>query len=47
MTTIAYKDGVIAYDSQITRGNTITYDDYEKCVERNGVRLICSGAVSD
>ncbi|MEE1869067.1 Ntn hydrolase family protein [Pseudomonas auratipiscis] len=47
MTTIAYKDGVIAYDSQVTRGDTITYDDYEKCVERNGVMFVCSGAVSD
>ncbi len=27
MTTIAYKDGVIAYDSQVTRGDVITYDD--------------------
>jgi len=47
MTTIAYKDGVIAYDSQVTRGDVITYDDYEKCLERNGVKFFCSGAVSD
>ncbi|MDD1966176.1 proteasome subunit beta [Pseudomonas putida] len=47
MTTIAYKDGVIAYDSQITRGDLITYDDYEKCLEREGVKFFCSGAVSD
>jgi len=39
MTTIAYKDGVIAYDSQITSGNTITYDDYQKCHEVKGVRF--------
>lgn len=47
MTTIAYKDGVIAYDSQVTRGDVITYDDYEKCTEQNGVKFFCSGTVSD
>jgi len=47
MTTIAYKDGVIAYDSQVTRGDVITYNDYEKCLERGGVKFFCSGAVSD
>jgi ATP-dependent protease HslVU (ClpYQ) peptidase subunit len=47
MTTIAYKDGIIAYDSQITRGDTITYDDYEKCHDVNGVKFFCSGAVPD
>lgn len=47
MTTIAYKDGVIAYDSQITRGDVITYDDYEKCIEQGGVKFFCSGAVPD
>ena len=47
MTTIAYKDGVIAYDSQITRGDVITYDDYEKCIEQAGVKFFCSGAVPD
>ncbi len=47
MTTIAYKDGVIAYDSQVTRGDVITYDDYEKCTERKGVKFFCSGTVSD
>lgn len=47
MTTIAYKDGVIAYDSQITRGDVITYDDYEKCIEQAGVKFFCCGTVSD
>jgi hypothetical protein len=47
MTTIAYKDGVIAYDSQIARGDVITYDDYEKCIEQGGVKFFCSGAVPD
>lgn len=47
MTTIAYKDGVIAYDSQITRGDVITYEDYEKCIEQAGVKFFCCGTVSD
>lgn len=47
MTTIAYKDGVIAYDSQISRGDVIVYDDYDKCLVRDGVRFFCSGATPD
>ncbi|WP_248769075.1 proteasome subunit beta [Pseudomonas sp. MWU12-2345] len=47
MTTIAYKDGVIAYDSRVTRGTTITDDDAEKCQELKGVRFICTGAACD
>jgi ATP-dependent protease HslVU (ClpYQ) peptidase subunit len=47
MTTIAYKAGVIAYDSRITCGTTIDYDDYEKCIEHKGVKFVLSGATSD
>ena len=47
MTTIAYKDGVIAYDSQVTRGEIITYDDYEKRVDHKGVTFVLTGSVSD
>ncbi|MCV4287882.1 proteasome subunit beta [Pseudomonas capsici] len=47
MTTIAYKDGVIAYDSQISRGDVIVYDDYDKCLIRDGVRFFCAGATAD
>jgi ATP-dependent protease HslVU (ClpYQ) peptidase subunit len=47
MTTIAYKNGVIAYDSQITSGSTITYDDYEKCHEVKGVKFVLSGYMCD
>ena len=47
MTCIAYKNGVIAYDSQITCGSTITYDDYEKCHEVKGVRFVMCGKTSD
>jgi 20S proteasome alpha/beta subunit len=47
MTTIAYKDGVIAYDSRITANTTITNDDYEKCHEVKGVKFVLSGKTSD
>jgi len=47
MTTIAYKDGVIAYDSQITCGSTITYDDYQKCHEVKGVKFVMCGKTCD
>lgn len=47
MTTIAYKDGVIAYDSRITNGNTMTYDDRDKCEEVNRVKFVMSGYVCD
>ncbi|XAZ48334.1 proteasome subunit beta [Pseudomonas simiae] len=47
MTTIAYKDGLIAYDSQVTRGDIITDDAYEKCIEQKGVKFFCAGPVSD
>ena len=47
MTTIAYKDGVIAYDSRITNGSTITHDDFEKCQEVKGVKFVLSGYVCD
>ncbi len=45
MTTIAYKDGVIAYDGRsTTNAGTIVYDDFDKCVERDGVRFVIAGA---
>ena len=47
MTTIAHKDGVIAYDSRVTSGATIIYDDYEKCVTVKGVQFVLSGSTSD
>lgn len=47
MTTIAYKDGVIAYDSRITLGTIIEHDDYEKLVESKGVKFILTGATGD
>lgn len=47
MTTIAYKDGVIAYDSRQTRNGTIVSDDVPKCQVVDGVSFFLSGAVCD
>jgi len=47
MTTIAYKDGVIAYDSRVTRGSLIDHDDYEKLTHRNGHQLLFTGCGAD
>lgn len=47
MTTIAYKDGVIACDARITNGTTITYDDYDKVIERDGVSFVLCGYLCD
>ncbi|MBX8534546.1 proteasome subunit beta [Pseudomonas cichorii] len=47
MTTIAYKDGVIAYDSRQVRGGTIVSDSCEKCQVVDGVSFFLAGAVCD
>lgn len=47
MTTIAYKDGVIAYDGRQTRGDSIVSDDAPKCQVVDGVRFLLAGAVCD
>lgn len=47
MTTIAYKDGVIAYDSRVTRSGTIVSDNAPKCQVVDGVSFFLSGAVCD
>lgn len=47
MTTIAYKDGVIAYDSLVTAGDTVMYDDFDKKSERDGVLFFGAGTNSD
>lgn len=47
MTTIAYKDGVIAYDSRQTRGGAIVSDDVIKMRVVDGVSFFLSGAVCD
>lgn len=47
MTTIAYKDGIIAYDSRRTRDGVIVSDSVEKCVIQSGVAFFLSGATPD
>jgi 20S proteasome alpha/beta subunit len=47
MTTIAYKNNVIAYDSRMTQGDRIVDDDAEKCIERDGHYFFLAGSVSD
>ncbi|MCV4343308.1 Ntn hydrolase family protein [Pseudomonas capsici] len=47
MTTIAYKDGVIAYDTRQTRNGTIVSDNCSKCQVADGVSFFLSGAVCD
>jgi 20S proteasome alpha/beta subunit len=47
MTTIAYKDGIIAYDSRETLGTTIVDDDCDKCQARDGVLFFCTGSSPD
>jgi hypothetical protein len=47
MTTIAYKDGVIAYDSRQTRNDRIVSDNCLKCKIVDGVSFFLSGAVCD
>ncbi|MCD5994163.1 proteasome subunit beta [Pseudomonas sp. CDFA 602] len=47
MTTIAYKDGVIAYDTRQTRNGSIVSDDCSKCEIVDGVSFFLSGCVCD
>ena len=48
MTTIAYKDGIVAVDSRMTASGTILNDDYNKITElRNGGFMISAGTVMD
>ena len=47
MTTIAYKDGVIAFDSRCCRDNTIMDDDFLKRISRDGVEIFYSGSTAD
>jgi len=47
MTTIAYKDKIIAYDSRAISGNIISYDDFDKKTERDGVIFFTCGTHSD
>lgn len=47
MTTIAYKDGVIAYDGRQVRNDRIVSDSAQKCQVVDGVSFFLSGTVCD
>lgn len=47
MTTIAYKDGIIAYDSRISADNIIQDDDYDKYICCSDVHLFMCGSTED
>jgi len=47
MTTIAFKDGLIAYDSRCTQDQTIVDDNHNKKVTVEKVHFFFSGALSD
>lgn len=47
MTTIAYKDGVIAYDSRATVGQAIIDDEFNKHEFIDGVDYFYAGKASD
>ncbi len=46
MTTIAYKNGIIAYDSLQTCGDTITDNNADKCVKKNEVLFFIGGTLN-
>lgn len=47
MTTIAYKDGVIATDGQMTAGDVIVYLDAYKSQEKDGAHFFLCGSDND
>lgn len=47
MTTIAYKDGAIAYDSRVTDGGYIADDNFNKRFDVDGVSFFLTGCVTD
>jgi len=47
MTTIAFKDNMIAFDSRITRGGDILTDSYDKHKEEGGCLFFLSGYPCD
>lgn len=46
MTTIAYADGVIAYDSRCCAGSTIVDNDYNKRIDMSGAVFIFAGSTA-
>jgi ATP-dependent protease HslVU (ClpYQ) peptidase subunit len=46
MTTIAYKDGIIAVDSRTTSGSTISSDRAQKIFYKDGVCFVLGGQMN-
>lgn len=47
MTTIAMKDGIVAYDSRVTQGGQVLDDNFDKRRVRNGVYFFIAGNMTD
>jgi 20S proteasome alpha/beta subunit len=47
MTTIVYKDGIIAFDSRVVSGDEILDDDFNKLKIVQGVVFVTCGTVPD
>lgn len=47
MTTIAYRDGIVATDTQTVARGMVVDHRKEKCIEREGVKFFLTGATSD
>lgn len=47
MTTIAYKDGVIAYDSRMTSGDIVVDDNFKKMFVKDNMNIFYCGSVGD
>lgn len=47
MTTIAYRDGVVATDTLLVGCGFAVDQAYEKCIARNEVMFFCAGPTSD
>lgn len=45
MTTIAYRDGVIAFDSRVTEDDLIVSDSYKKSYEIDNLKIFFAGDV--
>ena len=47
MTTIGYRDGIVATDTLTVAGTMVVDHNTEKFIERNGVKFFICGATSD
>lgn len=47
MTTIVYKDGVLAYDGRQAKSDTIMSDNVDKCILNKGCYFFLTGPICD